>query len=218
MKCILFDIDGTLMDFNQAERNAFIKTIKNFTDIIPNDEDIKMFSDINERLFNEFAKGNLTRIEFQKKRFREIMNHMQIDGDEEIFNLCYRSAIEKEATLYDGVIEVLDYLKGKYRLFIASNGMSKVQLQRLAIANIKEYFEDYFISDDIGYAKPDKNFFLRVMERVGNNNPKDYIMIGDRMDADIIGAKEVGMDGILFTKDALDCTTIKTIKELKNIL
>ena len=218
MKCILFDIDGTLMDFNQAERNAFIKTIKNFTDIIPNDEDIKMFSDINERLFNEFAKGNLTRIEFQKKRFREIMNHMQIDGDEEIFNLCYRSAIEKEATLYDGVIEVLDYLKGKYRLFIASNGMSKVQLQRLAIANIKEYFEDYFISDDIGYAKPDKNFFLRVMERVGNNNPKDYIMIGDRMDADIIGAKEVGMDGILFTKDALDCATIKTIKELKNIL
>lgn len=218
MKCILFDIDGTLMDFNQAERNAFIKTIKNFTDIIPNDEDIKMFSDINERLFNEFAKGNLARIEFQKMRFREIMNHMQIDGDEEIFNLCYRSAIEKEATLYDGVIEVLDYLKGKYRLFIASNGMSKVQLQRLAIANIKEYFEDYFISDDIGYAKPDKNFFLRVMERVGNNNPKDYIMIGDRMDADIIGAKEVGMDGILFTKDALDCTTIKTIKELKNIL
>jgi 2-haloacid dehalogenase len=218
MKCILFDIDGTLMDFNQAERNAFIKTIKNFTDIIPNDEDIKMFSDINERLFNEFAKGNLTRIECQKKRFREIMNHMQIDGDEEIFNLCYRSAIEKEATLYDGVIEVLDYLKGKYQLFIASNGMSKVQLQRLAIANIKEYFEDYFISDDIGYAKPYKNFFLRVMERVGNNNPKDYIMIGDRMDADIIGAKEVGMDGILFTKDALECTTIKTIKELKNIL
>lgn len=218
MKCILFDLDGTLMDFNAAERNAFIYTLESMADIHPKEEDISKFSEINERLFNEFAAGRLLRPDFQKKRFREIMDYMNIKGKEEMFNTVYAANLKLQATLYDDVVEVLEYLKGKYRLFIASNGILHVQLQRLGKANIVQYFEDFFVSDDIGYAKPDEKFFSIVMDRVGNDNPKDYIMIGDRYDADIMGAKSLGMDGILLTKDTFDCKTIKTLSELKNIL
>ena len=75
MKYILFDLDGTLMDFNKGEASAFIDTMMHFKAYTPSREEISHFSFLNERLFNQFAKGEMKRIEFQEKRFKEIMEY-----------------------------------------------------------------------------------------------------------------------------------------------
>jgi phosphoglycolate phosphatase-like HAD superfamily hydrolase len=71
MKYVLLDLDGTLLDFKASEKKAFINTIYKFKDIIPSDDICLKFSQINEELFNEFAKGNLKRIEFQRLRLKK---------------------------------------------------------------------------------------------------------------------------------------------------
>jgi 2-haloacid dehalogenase len=81
MKYILFDLDGTLMDFNKGEASAFIDTMMHFKAYTPSREEISHFSFLNERLFNQFAKGEMKRIEFQEKRFKEIMEYLDMDGD-----------------------------------------------------------------------------------------------------------------------------------------
>lgn len=218
MKYILFDLDGTLMDFNKGERNAFIKTIAHFNNYVPNEDEIRFFSSTNERLFNEFAKGKMKRIEFQESRFKEITDYMHITGDISIFNKYYVEELKYQADLFDDCIEVLEYLSKKYKLFIASNGMNEVQLKRLKKAQIYDRFDGIYISEVIGHNKPDKEFFEYIIKDIKDNDIKEYIMIGDRYDTDILGARNLGIDGILISKEKKDCKTIQSLIELKNIL
>jgi YjjG family noncanonical pyrimidine nucleotidase len=218
MKYILFDLDGTLMDFNKGEASAFIDTMMHFKAYTPSREEISHFSYLNERLFHQFAKGEMTRIEFQEKRFKEIMEYLDMDGDISLFNKYYVESLKYQADLFDGVVDVLEELSKKYRLFIASNGMNQVQIKRLKKAGIYDYFEKIYISEIIGYNKPDKEFFEYIIKDIKDDNRKEYIMIGDRYDTDIMGAKKVGIDGILLSKENKDCITISSIKDVLNFI
>jgi len=217
MKYVLLDLDGTLLDFKASEKKAFINTIYKFKDIIPSDDICLKFSQINEELFNEFAKGNLKRIEFQRLRFKKMTELLNTDIDEVKFNEFYVKNLEVQAELYNDAIILLDYLKNKYKLYVASNGMYKVQINRLKIAKILDYFTDIFISEDIGYNKPDPNFFKAIISKIGDNNLDEYIIIGDRIDADIKGGISFGINAILVNRDNIK-TEYKNVKNLKDII
>ena len=217
MKYVLLDLDGTLLDFKASEKKAFINTIYKFKDIIPSDDICLKFSQINEELFNEFAKGNLKRIEFQRLRFKKMTELLNTDIDEVKFNEFYVKNLEVQAELYNDAIILLDYLKNKYKLYVASNGMYKVQINRLKIAKIFDYFTDIFISEDIGYNKPDANFFKAIISKIGDNNLDEYIIIGDRIDADIKGGISFGINAILVNRDNIK-TKYKNVKNLKDII
>lgn len=217
MKYVLLDLDGTLLDFKASEKKAFINTIYKFKDIIPSDDICLKFSQINEELFNEFAKGNLKRIEFQRLRFKKMTELLNTDIDEVKFNEFYVKNLEVQAELYNDAIILLDYLKNKYKLYVASNGMYKVQINRLKIAKILDYFTDIFISEDIGYNKPDPNFFKAIISKIGDNNLDEYIIIGDRIDADIKGGISFGINAILVNRDNIK-TEHKNVKNLKDII
>ena len=222
MKYILFDLDGTLLDFNMGEKNSFIKTIKEYTGYIPSDSECKMFSDINEYLFNEYSKGNLKRIEFQEKRFEEIAQKLNLKLDKVMANKFYIEKLRYQAILYPDVLDALDYLFSKYDLYIVSNGMEIVQEER--VKNIKSYFKKRYVSERVGFNKPDKGFFDYVINDIGDNNLDNYIIVGDRLDTDILGGKIAGIKTIYlnrFNNDIKDIKpdyTVNNLYELKDIL
>ena len=218
MEYILFDLDGTLMDFNMGEKKAFIDTIYSFTNKIPTDLECKEFSIINERLFNEFAKGNMKRIEFQQARFKEITDYMNLKADIEKFNEYYVKSLKYQADLYSDVLDILNYLKGKYKLFIASNGMDSVQRKRLEIAGILDYFDGLYISEVIGHNKPDLEFFEYIFKDLNDYDKDKYVIIGDRYDTDIIGGINAKINTILISRDKKEKDSIQSLEELKNIL
>ena len=74
---VLIDLDGTLLDFDMGEKNAFIDTIKAFSNYFPNDNEYMEFSKINEYYFNEYAKGNMERKTFHYNRFEKIINYLE---------------------------------------------------------------------------------------------------------------------------------------------
>ena len=223
IKYILFDLDGTLIDFIKGEKMAFIDTIKKYMNYIPSDLECKKFSDINEYYFNEFKEGRMDRKTFHFNRFKDIYEYLKYDGDIINSNDYYINSLKYQAELYDDVLDTLNYLKNKYRLFIASNGMTSVQIKRLEIANINNYFEKNYISEDIGYNKPDLEFFNYIFNDLNDYDKDKYIIIGDRIDSDILGAINSGIKSIYLNRennsyDNVPNYEIKSLLEIKNIL
>ena len=223
MKYILFDLDGTLLDFNTGEKNAFSDTIKYFSNYKVNDIECKEFSKINEYYFNEYSKGNMDRKTFHYHRFDEIKKYLRLDFDSIKANEYYVNSLKYQANLYDDVINILDYLFNKYILFVASNGQTIVQNKRLETAGIDKYFKKYYISEDVGYNKPNEEFFNYIFDDLKDYKKEEYVIIGDRLDTDIFGGINVGIKTIYINRfnisnDIKPDYEIKSLKELKNIL
>ena len=200
-KTFIFDVDATLLDYDVAERNAFINTMSE-CDIIYNDKLISIFNVICCEEWDLLKLGNTNETNIQKnyhelyyqysvKRFERLLKHMNIDMTSIELSDLYLQKLSLERTLMPYAIETCRYLSNCVKLIIATNGLSKVQNSRLKELNI--YFDNVFISEEIGYIKPSHEFFTYVLKAI-NANPKECLMIGDSLTSDIIGAKNMGMD------------------------
>ncbi len=223
IKYILFDLDGTLLDFSKSEKRIIKKVIKDYANYELSIEDLNYFSKINEYWFNRFNDGYMTRIEYQIKRFDEFKKYLKLEFDIESCNKYYCDNLKIAADLYDD-IDILDYLYNKYDLFVASNGMLETQKNRLLEAKIYNYFKDYYVSEKIGYNKPDIKFFEYIFNDLNDYNKENYVIIGDRLSTDIIGGKNAGIKTIYLNRLDIKDTNkisdyeIKSLDELKNIL
>ncbi len=224
IKYVLFDLDGTILDFKEGEKDAFINTMLELYKYNPNIKDIKLFSKINEECFLEYQNNKVSRKVFHHKRFEKILKELNIDGDIDLTNDLYVNKLKYSSVVYKDVIETLNYLYDKYDLFIASNGMRIVQLKRLELAGLLKYFKDYFISEDCSHNKPDKEFFNYVFDKINDNDKSKYIIIGDRLDTDIYGGNLSGIKTIYINRSNIEDTknisdyTIYDLRDIKNIL
>ncbi len=227
IKYVLFDLDDTLLDFCASEREALKETFEIINERIFEDTYLK-FSSINEEYFNKFAQKLMTREMFHKERFRVLLDFINSKLDPVYVNNLYVKNLSESAILFPDTLEILDYLKRKkYKLYIVSNGQKEVQLRRIQKCNISSYFDYVFISSEIGYNKPD----IRVLEFVTNQIYKDefkeiievdkseFIMIGDRENADIKCANDFNMESVLIGTSKTNATyKVKQLSEIKNIL
>ena len=123
--------------------------------------------------------------------------------------------------LIEGALEVLEYLKPKYKLFVLTNGFKNIQANKLNNSGINTYFSQVFDSESIGVKKPDPIIFKYALKNT-NSKAKDSLMVGDSLEADIMGALSVGMKAIHYAnfreKKHDRCLIINKLKTLKNIL
>jgi HAD superfamily hydrolase (TIGR01549 family) len=203
-KAIFIDIDDTLLDYIPCCREAFDAAISQITnDQCPmsNEEQFDLFFQISGRLFSEAKHGLHT--------IAEVMELYPIEFCEKAgyapeavdpFKHAFRAAWGKTHTLVPGAEQMLQTLQAKgYRLFAASNSFGHLQRSRLQHAGILHYFEDTFISMDIGYDKPDIRFYQEALRRA-NLQPSEVLMIGDSMTTDVLGAQAAGMDALFFDR------------------
>ena len=220
---VLIDLDGTLLDFSSGEKNAFGDTIKYFSNYELKEEDYKKFSDINEYYFNEYSKGNMSRNEFHYKRFEEIYKYLKLDCPIEESDKYYIDSLREQAIPFYDVLDCINYLKDKYKLYVASNGMTSVQKRRLEKINMLSYFKEIYVSEAVGYNKPDIGFFEYIIKDINDFDKSKYIIIGDRLDSDIKGGKDCGIRTIFLDRankyDVVDSDyKINSLLEIKKIL
>ena len=222
MKYILIDLDGTLLDFNKGENYSFIDTIKEFTSYTPNDSDCLKFSEINEYYFNQYRIGNIDRPKFHELRFLKIKEYLRLDFNVIEANSFYINKLKYASYLYDDVKDNLKYLSKKYDLYVASNGMGSVQRKR--IEEISKYFKGCFISEEVGANKPDIEFFEYVFKELNDYEKDNYLIIGDRLDTDILGGMNAKIKTMFLNRDNLKISDIvpdyeiKSLDEIKKIL
>lgn len=221
-KIILIDIDDTIFDFKSGEAKALINTLNKFN-IKYDDNLLKKFSDINEKYFQLYAKNEMTREQFHKARFDDLLYISKSYNDPIEVNKFYLENLAQQCEFVDGAKDVIQYLNDKYVLCIASNGKYEVQKQRLELAKIDKYFSKIYVSSQIGFNKPDKRFLDYIFNDLSEYKKSDFIIIGDREDSDILGAINSGIDSIYFNSQKKD-TTLKSsyiiynLEEIKNIL
>ena len=211
-KAIFIDIDDTLLDYIPCCRAAFDAAMQEInrntqnTPITQNSDDLfQLFFEISGRLFSEAKHGKYTIAEVMDlypQQFIAAIGYPESAVDP--FKHAFRAAWGTTHTLVPGAKEMLETLHRKgYRLFAASNSFGHLQRSRLEQAGILHYFEDTYISMDIGYDKPDIRFYQEALRRC-NLQPHEVLMIGDSMTTDVIGAQNAGIDARFFDRKSDD--------------
>lgn len=223
-KILLIDLDNTLIDFNECARhsiiNAFDELGLEYTPHV-----FETFICENVKIWKRLEKGEITKPQLRANRWNIILGKLGIDFDGTVLEEMFESGVAKGAYAVEGAYDLLEYLQGKYSLYIVSNGFRFVQESRLKIGDFEKYFDGVFVSEDIGIPKPAKEFFDYCFKNINNPPKKDVFLIGDSITADILGGINYGIDTIWFNKndeplpESIKPTyTVNTLEEIKKIL
>lgn len=196
-KAVFFDLDATLLDFHRSESEALSKTLLNH-DITPNTEMICYYSRVNDSQWKLLEKGEITREKVLTRRFEIFFDGIGVKADPKEIRREYEYNLSQSAFYMENAEELLTELKDIYRLFVVSNGTAKVQDGRIAKSGIDKYFEKIFISEKIGYNKPDKRFFEYCFASLPDLDPDDTVIVGDSLSSDIKGGKNAGIKTVWY--------------------
>ncbi len=223
-RSILIDIDDTLLDFGKAEKAAIAKAYRDYG-IDPSEANIARYSVINQAQWELMEQGLLTRDRVLLRRHELFFAELGVEIDVQKFEDCYRAYLGVGHYFIDGAEEMLDYLYGRYDLYIASNGVAETQYSRMASAGVGKYFKQVFISETTGSHKPEKAYFDYCFARMENFSPETTLIIGDSLTSDIKGGLDAGIKTCWFNPknkpsrpDIQPHYEIRSLKELRSIL
>lgn len=194
---VLFDLDDTLLDFHRAEAEAIRHTLREFG-INPTDETVALYSKINRSCWAKLETGEYTREEVLHRRFDILFQTLGVEGDAHETQKLYEYRLSLGAYYLDGAEDLLDELFGKYRLYLATNGIVNVQSRRIKDSGIGKYFDGIFVSERIGYNKPDKRFFESAFLEIPDFKLEETVIIGDTLTSDILGGINAGIKTVYF--------------------
>lgn len=193
-KFLLFDVDRTLLDFDRSEAEAIKNTLRHFG-LPVTDEICSRYPAINESLWEEFEKGTIEKATILYRRFDILFSEFSLTCDSKEFDGYYRADLSKHAFLIDGAKELLLSLKAKgYQIHYVTNGTAGVQYPRLKKSGLDALADGIFLSEEIGFQKPEKAFFDAVFPKISNFKLEEAIIIGDSLSSDMKGGENVGLD------------------------
>ncbi len=200
IKHILIDLDDTVLDFRRCEAEA-LKLALAECGIEPTEHTVRRYSEINDAGWKKLEAGLITRERLLVWRFEELFSELGVIADAEEVNAAYKLRLSEQCFFVDGAPEMLDALYGKYRLYLASNGTAVVQDGRIARAGIAKYFDRIFISQRLGFNKPDPRFFDAAFDAIGDVKREETVIVGDSPSSDIRGGMNAGIRTVWFDPD-----------------
>lgn len=225
VKDLLFDLDDTLFDFHADERVALEKTFAALQ--IPLDDGMcDRYSEINQAQWRALERGEITRAQVKLRRFELLFQELGYETIRaEQAAQTYHTCLAEDFHFMEGAPELLEELKGKYRMFLISNGNFPVQQGRLGKSGIGRYFADIFISEVLGAEKPNKRFFDLAFAKIPDFDPAHAVIIGDSLTSDIMGGRNAGVRTIWFNPGKMPAVPeipadyeIQKLKDLPELL
>ncbi|MBE5816342.1 MAG: noncanonical pyrimidine nucleotidase, YjjG family [Clostridiales bacterium] len=214
---ILLDLDRTLLDFDKAMDNSIreVLTQLGYSDI---EEGVNAYAGINSRYWKMLERKEITFERLEVERFRDLARHCGFDIEADYLAECYMSRLAKNAQKINGADFFLDYLYPRYPMSLVTNGISRITRSRCKIAGLMPYFENLFISSEIGVSKPDRGYFDYVLNALEIDDPAEILIVGDSLSADIKGGKNAGLTTMWYSKDGKeDSSADFVIKNLFDI-
>lgn len=189
---ILFDADGTLLDFHRSEREALADCLS--ARGLPCDSDlIELYSCINDEHWKMLERGEITRVQLYVRRFAAFFDACGFSSDPTTMHDDYIRALSTKSYLIDGAYELCARLRETCRLYLITNGNTKVQHGRFDPSPLQPLFEKSFISEEIGYDKPSAEYFNFVKAAIPQFDPADTLVVGDSLTSDIGGGIAAGL-------------------------
>ena len=225
IKHIFFDLDHTLWDFEKNSTLAFEKIFQELNYTIDSQQFMDIYNPINVAYWKLYERNEIDQETLRVNRLKDAFEALNFSISLEEINTISHLFIEYLTSnnhLIDGTIEILDYLKDNYKLHIITNGFSFVQEVKLQKSNLDKYFVTITNSEVAGHKKPHQNIFQYALSSA-NASKNQSIMVGDSIEADVLGAMNFGMKAVYFnpTNERVSYDSIIQIQkltQLKNLL
>ena len=194
IKVILWDVDGTLLDFEAAEKVAIRQCFASHDMGECTDEMLSRYIVINRKYWEALERGELTKPEVLVGRFREFFETEGLPVKHaESFDKEYQVRLGDTIVFCDNAFELLQKHKGQIKQYAVTNGTKVAQDRKLKNSKLDTLFDGIFISDVLGVEKPNKEFFDKVFEAIGNYEKDEVIIVGDSLTSDIKGGNNAGI-------------------------
>ena len=198
-KYLLWDVDGTVLDFLASEAYAIKFLFKKYKIGECSDEMIELYSGINAKYWQMLERNELTKAEILVGRFREFFEKVGVDtAIAEEFNKEYQLTLGDHIEFVDKAEEMLLSEKGKYTIVAVTNGTKVAQEKKLRLSGLDNIFDYIFISEDVGEEKPNKGYFDYVFKKLGITDKSEVLLIGDSLTSDMKGGMIAGIDTCWF--------------------
>lgn len=215
---IFFDLDHTLWDFDRNSEMAFNRIFESKYPKIKCQDFIEKYIPVNQACWKLYQNDEITHQELRYNRLKFSFDALNIIiSDEDIDKIAndYIDCLTDNNHLFEGAVEVLEYLKPKYNLHIITNGFASVQEKKINNAMLGTYFSTITNSELAGVKKPNSIIFDYAIN-VAKASKENCIMIGDCLDADVNGALNAGLDAIFFNDKKIEAP--QNIKQVNHLL
>ncbi len=194
IKAVLWDVDGTILNFLVAEAAAIRKLFAEFHLGTCTDEMLGQYSAINVRYWQMLERGEMTKPQILVGRFAEFFAANGLPADvAEAFNAAYQIRLGDTICFYDHAEQTLKALQGKVLQCAVTNGTKLAQTRKLAASGLNELFDYIFISEEVGAEKPAIAFFDRVFREIGSFHQNEVLIVGDSLTSDMRGGENAGI-------------------------
>lgn len=197
----LFDLDDTLLDFRASEKLSFERVVHGLGFDQPVDGLFQQYQSFNTALWRAFEAGTVTKEFLKVERFRRTFDANGLEIDPAAASHRYLESLSETVVLVDGARRVCEALAEVGEVGIITNGVASIQDRRIASSGLGDYISFTATSEACGYAKPDSRFFEFATNMARTFAKHSTIIIGDRLDADILGANRFGIDSCWFNPD-----------------
>jgi putative hydrolase of the HAD superfamily len=218
IKHVFFDLDHTLWDFDKNSALTFEKIFQIHNINLNINDFLKVYEPLNLNYWKLYREERIDKASLRYGRLKDTFDALSISVDDQlIFQLSedYITYLTTFNHLFDGTLELLQYLQPKYQLHIITNGFEEAQQKKMDVSNISKYFKTVTNSEQAGVKKPNPVIFDYAL-KTAIAKPNESLMIGDNYEADILGALHVGFDVIFFNYHNHNFDT--QIKEVKDLL
>ena len=189
---LFLDLDDTILDFHKAERIALSRTLRSFG-AEPSETVLNRYHIINKEHWERLERGEITREQTLLGRFHTLFQELGIPADPAAVAREYEKNLAIGHYFLPGAEEAVASLSKKYPLYLASNGTASVQKGRLTSANLYRFFREVFVSQEVGYNKPSREYFDACFARIPGFDREKAMMVGDSLTSDILGGKNAGL-------------------------
>lgn len=184
---ILWDVDGTLLDFLYSQKYAITKCFRTAGRDIT-EEQIKRYSQINDDYWRRLELGEITKDQLLTGRFATLFEEYKIkDIDLAVFAKEYQEALGSVFSFIDDSLTICKALQEKVRQYVITNGVTATQMNKLKLSGLAEAMDGIFISEQIGTPKPAKEFFDYCLKHIEEKDKSKLLIVGDSLSSDIKG-------------------------------
>lgn len=211
---LFFDLDRTLWDFDRNSREALALIYKQHAreawaaDLGREAPDLALFIEVyeeeNAKCWTDYAAGRLSKEALRPLRFERSLGRLGMPAGEvrtlvaEVLGTRYVEVSPQLPHLVPGAVETVEALAERgHRMFILTNGFEEVQHIKVENSGLGKWFEAVYTSDALGHKKPHREAFELALSAAGSN-ARDAVMIGDDLQADVVGARSAGMRSVHF--------------------
>lgn len=190
---VLWDVDGTLLDFLYSQRYALTKCFHSIGREMT-DEILNRYSQINDSFWKRLELGEITKTQLLTGRFLQLFEEYDIVGvDVEAFRLEYQEALGSVFSYLDDSLDICKSLRGRVKQYVVTNGVTATQMNKLKLSGFYDLMEELFISEQIGAPKPHKEYFEYLFAHLKEKDKSKILLVGDSLTSDIKGGVLAGI-------------------------